>query len=51
MAEFYAALVALLSPARREPATHINPDPAVTARIRKYMALSMRERYGDHGPP
>jgi hypothetical protein len=27
------------------------PDPAVVARIRAYCALSMVERYGEHGPP
>ncbi|HEY8851618.1 MAG TPA: hypothetical protein VIM36_05515 [Gemmatimonadaceae bacterium] len=51
MVEFYAALVALLSPARKEPRVHAKPDPAVTARIRAYMALTMAERYGEHGPP
>ena len=51
MAEFYAALVALLSPEAKEPATRVKADPVVTARIRKYMALTMAERYGEHGPP
>lgn len=27
------------------------PHPAVIARIKKYMALSMVERYGEDGPP
>ena len=49
IAEFYAALVALVWPERKEP-TEIKPDPAVTARIRKYMSLSMADRYGGHGP-
>jgi hypothetical protein len=51
MVEFYAALVALVSPARKEPAAQVKPDPAVTARIRAYMALTLAERYGEHGPP
>ncbi|HEV7593408.1 MAG TPA: hypothetical protein VGO33_00325 [Gemmatimonadaceae bacterium] len=49
--EFYAALVGLLSPDRKEPGVQVKPDPAVTARIRAYMALTMAERYGEHGPP
>jgi hypothetical protein len=28
----------------------VQPDPAVLARIRAYTALSMVERYGEHGP-
>jgi hypothetical protein len=51
MAEFYAALVALLSPHGKGQATQVKPDPDVSARIRKYMALTMAERYGEHGPP
>ncbi|HEY8832291.1 MAG TPA: hypothetical protein VIM21_07255 [Gemmatimonadaceae bacterium] len=51
MAEFYAALAALLSPARKESGIRVKPDPEVTARIRAYMALTMAERYGEHGPP
>lgn len=31
--------------------TEPQPDPAVVARIRAYTALSMVERYGEHGPP
>jgi hypothetical protein len=30
---------------------NIKPDPALSARIRAYTALSMVERYGEHGPP
>jgi hypothetical protein len=51
IAEFYAALIALLSPAGKEPAAAAKADPAVSARIRAYMALTMVERYGEHGPP
>jgi hypothetical protein len=51
MAEFYAALIALLSPQGKGQATQVKPDPDVSARIRKYMALTMAERYGEHGPP
>jgi hypothetical protein len=49
IAEFYAGLIALLRPERKEH-REIKPDPAVIARIRKYMALSMADRYGEHGP-
>jgi hypothetical protein len=51
MVEFYAALVTLLSPARKGLAVQVKPDPAVTARIKAYMALTLEERYGEHGPP
>jgi hypothetical protein len=51
MIEFYAALVALLSPQKKRELARACTDPAATARIRRYMALTMAERYGEHGPP
>jgi hypothetical protein len=33
------------------PCPEFEADPAVVARIRAYMALTMVERYGAHGPP
>jgi len=39
-------------PARgKQSAGSVEPDPARTARIRRYTALSLKERYGEHGPP
>jgi hypothetical protein len=44
------ALVERLLPREREAASKVRPDPATSARIRAYMALTMKERYGEHGP-
>lgn len=51
LAEFYSAMVAWLWSRGEEHVTQAKPDPAVCARIRAYMALTMVERYGEHGPP
>jgi hypothetical protein len=51
MPGLYAALVAWLRRQRTESVTEVKPDPAVIARIRAYMARTMPERYGKHGPP
>jgi hypothetical protein len=51
MIEFYAALVALLSPQKKGELAQVCADSDATARIRRYMALTMAERYGEHGPP
>ena len=51
LAELYvSAVVQRLLPREPDKPREVEPDPATTARIRKYLALSMRERYGDHGP-
>jgi hypothetical protein len=39
-----------LMPRERGAAIKVKPDPATSARIRAYMALTMKERYGEHGP-
>jgi hypothetical protein len=39
-----------LSQGRTPSVSPVQPDPAVLARIRAYTALSMVERYGEHGP-
>ena len=44
------AVVRRLLPREREAASKVKPDPATSARIRAYMALTMKERYGKHGP-
>jgi hypothetical protein len=44
------AVVNRLLPRQREAASKVKPDPATSARIRAYMALTMKERYGEHGP-
>ena len=44
------AVVRRLLPREREAASKVKPDPATSARIRAYMALTMNERYGKHGP-
>ena len=44
------ALVERLLPREREAASKVKTDPATSARIRAYMALTMKERYGQHGP-
>jgi hypothetical protein len=44
------AVVRRLLPRKREQAREVEPDPARTARIRRYTALAMKERYGEHGP-
>jgi hypothetical protein len=44
------AVVNRLLPGEREAASEVKPDPATGARIRAYMALTMKELYGDHGP-
>jgi hypothetical protein len=44
------AVVNRLLPREREAASKVKPDPASSARIRAYMALTMKERYGEHGP-
>jgi hypothetical protein len=45
-----AAVVQRLLPREKEQARKFEPDPATSARIRAYTALSMKERYGEHGP-
>ena len=51
LAELYVtAVVQRLLPREPDQPRQVEPDPVRTARIRKYLALSMRERYGDHGP-
>jgi hypothetical protein len=47
----FAILRRLPWPQRTYRVAPCEPDPAVCARIRAYMALSMVERYGEHGPP
>jgi hypothetical protein len=44
------AVVRRLLPREREAASKVKPDPATSARIRAYMARTMKERYGEHGP-
>jgi hypothetical protein len=44
------AVVQRLLPREKERAGDAKPDAATSARIRAYIALTMRERYGDHGP-
>jgi hypothetical protein len=44
------AAVKRLLPRERGAAIKVKPDPATSARIRAYMALTMKERYGEHGP-
>jgi len=44
------AVVGRLLPREREAASKVKPDPATSSRIRAYMALTMKERYGKHGP-
>ena len=44
------AVVNRLLPREREAGTGVKPDRATSARIRAYMALTMKERYGEHGP-
>jgi len=44
------AVVKRLLPRERPAASKVRPDPATSARIRAYMALTMKERYGEHGP-
>ena len=44
------AVVKRLLPREREAASQVKPDPATSARIRAYMARTMKERYGEHGP-
>jgi hypothetical protein len=44
------AVVNRLLPGERNPASKVTPDSATSARIRAYMALTMKERYGEHGP-
>ena len=44
------AVVNRLLPREREAGRKVKPDPATSARIRAYMALTMKERYGKHGP-
>jgi hypothetical protein len=44
------AVVKRLLPRERKAASEVKPDPATNARIRAYMALTMKERYGEHGP-
>jgi hypothetical protein len=34
----------------RQAARKVKPDLATSACIRAYMALTMKERYGEHGP-
>jgi hypothetical protein len=47
----FTAMLAWLWPQGRERVSEGKPDPAASARIRAYMALTMVERYGEHGPP
>jgi hypothetical protein len=51
MTRLFTAMVAWLWPQGRERVSEGKPDPAASARIRAYMALTMVERYGEHGPP
>jgi len=44
------AVVQRLLPRERERASEPKPDPATSPRIRAYTALTMKERYGEHGP-
>jgi hypothetical protein len=44
------AVVNRLLPRERQTVGKVKPDPAASARIRAYMALTMKERYGEHGP-
>ena len=45
-----AAVVQKLVPRERERAGGSERDPATRARIRAYLALTIKERYGEHGP-
>jgi hypothetical protein len=47
----FAILRRLPWPQRTVRVSPVNIDPAVLARIRAYTALTMVERYGEHGPP
>lgn len=47
----FAILRRLRLPKRTPSVSPITVDPVVMARIRAYCALSMVERYGEHGPP
>jgi hypothetical protein len=51
MLELCAALVERLWPRQSERMDEVKPDHARSARIKKYIAKTMSERYGDHGPP
>jgi hypothetical protein len=44
------AVVKRLLARERQAASQVKPDPATSARIRAYMALTIRDRYGEHGP-
>jgi hypothetical protein len=44
------AVVQRLLPREKKRAGEVEADPAKSARIRAYIALSMKERYGKHGP-
>ena len=44
------AVVKRLLPREREAASKVKPDPATSARIGAYLALTLKERYGEHGP-
>lgn len=44
------AVVQRLLPRKRQQVREAEPDAARTARIRRYTALSLKERYGEHGP-
>ena len=46
----YAAIIGRLWPHERGRATEVKPDTSAIARIRAYLALTMVERYGKHGP-
>ncbi len=44
------AVVQRLLPRKRHQTREVESDPARTARIRRYTALAMKDRYGEHGP-
>jgi hypothetical protein len=51
VAAAFAILRRVQWPKRTPSVARVTVDPVVMARIRAYMALSMVERYGAHGPP
>jgi len=47
----FASITRLRSRRQRDRRSRVKLDPGAAARIRKYVALSMVERYGKYGPP
>jgi len=45
-----AAVIKRLLRRERQAGSEVKPHPPTSARIRAYTALTMKERYGEHGP-